>query len=429
MKLNLTGKNFDRNIDKRVAFVLGFSLPFPGAGWRRIEYFARYLADRGFRVYVLGSITPSYILSMLRKRTETKNNQYGRKAYLILNVQPYIGLNHILARILNIVTGLILVLVLLILKPHIIVVSVPNIEQVLFSYIASRLVRAELIVDIRDPHEDYMIRYSKSLTQIFARFLKRLNFAVYRRARVVSTVTEGLVRYLARHGVKALLAPNGADTEIFKPYPGKRSDLRKALGLDNVNVIVFSGYLGNYYRIDFILNALASLLREDRHVADKLRLVIIGDIMKQYRETFIKKIKELGIDRQIVVLGVIEDSIKLAQLLSACDVGLISRVEDPFFDYAIPAKIYEYIACGLPVFVLVKRGSDLWNMVERYKIGYVCQPHDIDCIKQVLKDIARGRRLEEFKARVLKLRGLVSREASAKRLCDIIQKLLIGEQR
>jgi len=420
--------NHNHSINKRVAFVLGFNLPFPGAGWRRIDYLARYFTDRGFQVYVLGSITPSYILSMLRRKAKVKNSQYERRTYLILNVQPYISSEHVLAGVLNMITGLFLFFVLLILKPHIIVVSVPNVEQVWSSYMASKLIDAKFIVDIRDPYEDYMVNYSKGLTLIFARFLKKLNFAVYRRAKAVTTVTESLVRYLAKHGVKAILVPNGADMEMFKPYPEEGNSLRKALGLNNVRVIVLSGYLGNYYRIDSILDTLASLSRENRHVTDRLRLVIIGDILRQYRGTFVKKIKELGVDKQVVVLGVVEDPIKLAQLLSACDVGLIPRVEDSLFDYAIPAKFYEYIACGLPVFVLARKGSELWNVVERYKIGYVCRPNDGNCIKQVLKDIAEGKGLEELKARVLMLRELFSREVGAKRLYNIVKQLLKGER-
>jgi hypothetical protein len=37
------------------------------------------------------------------------------------------------------------------------------------------------------------------------------------------------------------------------------------------------------------------------------------------------------------------------KLISDCDVGLIPRIKDPIYDYAIPAKFYEYTACGLPV--------------------------------------------------------------------------------
>jgi len=432
LNLHLTWSNGDHRSNqsnRRIMFVLGFNLPFPGAGWRRIEYFSMYLARKGFSVYILGSITPSHILTLLKKQMRIRNgDQNKRKAYFVLNVQPYVESNHVLAKILNMITGLILIFTSLVLKPAVIIVSIPNVEQVLSSYVASRLVGAKLIVDIRDPHEDYIIKSSKDLTRIFAKFLKKLNFAIYRRAEAVTTVTEGLVNYLAQQGVKALLVPNGADVTVFRPYPN-RDGIREKFGLSNANVIVFNGYLGDYYNLDALFESLAELIKEDRSLVNKLKLMIIGDILKQYRETFVRRIKELDIKKQIVFLGIIRDQIALAQLLSACDVGLIPRVEDPFFDFSIPAKFYEYIACGLPVFVLARKGSELWNVVERYKIGYTCQPNDVGCIKQVLNDIVEGSNLKELKARVLMLREFFSREASAKRLYGIVKQLLTSERR
>lgn len=405
-------------------FVLWSRPSFPGAGWRRVEYFSRYFAGRGFSVYVLGSVPPSY---MLRGGVEVQGGgQSERGVYSVLSIQPYMGLSRVPARALGIIVGLVLVLALLVLRPGVVVVSVPSAGQVLASYIASRLVGARLVVDIRDPHEDYIIMRSRGLARRLFKFLKKLNFVVYRRADAVTTVTEGLARYLARHGVKAVLAPNGADTTVFKPYT-EAGDIRRSLGLDGARVIVFSGYLGDYYRIDALLESLARLVKRGEPFAGQLRLVIVGGMPGRYRGNLVRRVRELGIDGLVMVLGVIESPVRLAQLLSACDVGLIPRVGDPFFDYAIPVKFYEYIACGLPVFVLARRGSDLWRIVERYRIGYVCEPHDTACIEQVLRDIARGRRLGELRARVLRLRRIVSREEGARRLYNTVKQFLASE--
>jgi hypothetical protein len=38
----------------RILFFLGFANPFPGAGWTRIGFFAKYFKDKGHDVAVIG---------------------------------------------------------------------------------------------------------------------------------------------------------------------------------------------------------------------------------------------------------------------------------------------------------------------------------------------------------------------------------------
>ena len=162
---------------KKIVFVLGSHLPSPGAGWRRIEYFARYLSCKGFRVYILGSIFPAYVLSILRNNKRYRSSMH-RKSYLIMNIQLYMRPIHASLRILNMVTALFLTFSIIALRPKVVIVSVPNIEQVWASYVGARLVGAKFIVDIRDPAEDYAIINSRRLTKRLCIFIKRFNFAI-----------------------------------------------------------------------------------------------------------------------------------------------------------------------------------------------------------------------------------------------------------
>jgi len=410
----------------RVLFVLGFRIPFPGAAWRRIEYFAKYLASKGMYVYIIGTITPTSILSKLKSLMYGESKyKVGSLSYAILNIQPYIGLKLWLISLFNVLTSILITLTILLLRPKIVVVSIPEIEQVFASYIGAKLVRAKFIADIRDPAEEHVLMNTKGLNRRFYELVKRLNFAIYREADAVTTVTGGLAKYLASHGVKAVLAPNGADTNFFKPYPD-RQKIRKILGLNNsAKAIVFSGYLGAYYRIDNFLKALAKIVEENPFIKNRIRVVIVGGFSdSNYAKTFARMVRDLGIEELIVNLGVIKSPKRLAQILSACDIGLIPRVSDPIFDYAIPAKFSEYIACGLPVFVIARKGSELWNVVERYKLGYVCQPTDIECMAQTIKDIVIEGKLESSRINVLRMRKFVDRKRGAEALYIAIRSLM-----
>jgi glycosyltransferase involved in cell wall biosynthesis len=309
-------------------------------------------------------------------------------------------------------------------KPKIVIVSIPEIEQVFASYIGAKLVRAKFIADIRDPAEDYVIMNTKGLSRKLYELMKRLNFAIYRKADAVATVTESLVKYLIKHGIKAILIPNGADTRIFRQH-SEGQKIRGVLGLsDTDKAIVFNGHLGTYYRIDNFLMALAKVIKKKPGIKNRIKVVIIGSIDPVYAKIFTRIVRSFSIEKSIINLGMVESPERLAQVLSACDIGLIPRLSDPLFDYALPAKFYEYIACGLPVFAMARKGSELWKTVKQYGLGYVCQPEDLRCIAQALTDIVEGGRLEEFKMNILRMRRFVDREKGAKALYITIRSLI-----
>jgi len=420
----------------RVVMVLGFSLPFPGAAWRRIEYFARYLASKGSTVYILGTITPTYLLQRLisklrsfKRESCTKNSH---TPYMVMNVQPYIGSRTSLAVIHNFISAVIIAFMIVLYSPHIVINSIPNIEQVWASYAGARAIGAKIIVDVRDPAEDYALRQAKGLAKVILRFIKKLNFIIYKRVDIVTTVTTSLANYLAKHGITSILVPNGADTNIFRPHSDlDRRMIRKILGIGNdTRVIVFNGYLGEYYKIDGLLEALAKAVKEKPEIKSKIKIVIIGGfVSKSYAKLFIKRIKNLNINDLIINLGVIKSQEKLAQMLAACDIGLIPRISDPFFDYAMPAKFYEYIACGLPIIALTRRSSELANTIIKYDIGYVCEPEDINCLKEILFEISLNKKvIFKYRLNALTYRKLFSREKGAKVIFKILGRLLLNRQ-
>jgi len=83
-------------------------------------------------VYIAGAITPTLVLSKLRLLTCRKQGYRAKPSnYTILNVQPYIGLKLWLTSIFNVITSLFITVTIPLLKPEIVIVSIPEIEQVL----------------------------------------------------------------------------------------------------------------------------------------------------------------------------------------------------------------------------------------------------------------------------------------------------------
>jgi glycosyltransferase involved in cell wall biosynthesis len=214
---------------------------------------------------------------------------------------------------------------------------------------------------------------------------------------------------------------NGADVYTFRPYP--RFEARRKLGLsDDAVIFVFNGYLGGYYDATSLLQAVARLPSELKKKVVFLLVGGFGDAT--YARKFVRVAKELRLSSNIKVLQPMRDARTLAEILSAADVGVITRVNSEVYDPAIPAKFYEYLACGLPVIALARRGSELWRQIEEWDVGFACEPHDLDCITRALEKIFDESSMESIRSNVLRVRPLIDRHRAAEKLYKLLRELL-----
>jgi glycosyltransferase involved in cell wall biosynthesis len=281
-------------------------------------------------------------------------------------------------------------------------------------------VRSKLIIDIRDPQEELMAyRYRKGFLGLIVKIYRQINYSIYRRSDGVLGVTEKLVRTIAKEISRSVyLVPNGADLSIFKPLDKKEARLK--LGLSQGSL--FIGYVGGlssygYYNILPILVAIRKIRRK---LGIDVKLVAAGPI-------YIKRIAE-GFRDEFKYLGVL-DTKGVVTLLSACDLGIIPRIGDPIYDYAIPVKFYEYVATGLPIIVIARKRNELAEVVERNKLGIVCEPGDHICLEEAIETLAMNRGLiDELRKNVLTFRKRIDREFGAKRLFELIIGLMQGDK-
>ena len=400
----------------RIIIVSSYDFPFAGAPWRRIEYFANFISECNMEVYVIGSLLPNRRLSeILRKANGIIYNRF-----IIFNLQWHINHSNWFIELFNILGTIPALFASLILRPKIILVSLPHIEQLPTMYLAAKLVNARLVVDIRDPFE-YWLNWTKGFTRKIFSFIIMVDYTILRRADLVLAVTPGLVRLLAVQGVHAQLVMNGADMRVFRPYP--RHEARKKLGLNNdAMVLIFSGRLGGYYDAIPLLRAIARLPDE---LKKKVVLLLVGGFGDAtYAKKFVRVAKELRLSSNIKVLQQIQETRTLAEILSAARAGVITHVASELYDPAIPVKFYEYLACGVPVIALTRRGSELWRLITKWGVGFACEQHDLDCIRKALEKIFDENTIESIRANVLRVRPLIDRRRAAEKLYSLLCELL-----
>ncbi|MEM3190362.1 MAG: glycosyltransferase family 4 protein [Candidatus Bathyarchaeia archaeon] len=355
----------------KTLFFLGFPNPFPGAGWTRVSFFATCFKNRGHDVTVAGVFSPKSV------------RQAGVKCWKgirIYNLCPTFWVEGFPSLIFNVFLSFIVYpLLMLLLRPQLAVVSVPTGEPAVGAFFSSKLVGAKVVFDVRDEWEDYVISKASSHTyRAIYRLFKALMASIYAKSDLVVAVTPNIVRSLLLRGVKEVkLVPNGADVSVFRPY--EKASMREKLGLKKDDfILVYSGGVGGYYRLDIVVKAMARL---NNVMRGKIKLLIVGSgDMPQ----LIRLAEKLGLKDNVVYLGVRNDRKELAQILSAGDVGIVPYDDNLLWKNSVSAKFYEYCACGLPVVATVYEDSILAKLIKENGIGLTARPMDEEKLAEAI---------------------------------------------
>lgn len=356
----------------KILFVLLTPIPYPGAAWNRIEYFANHMKNLNFKISIAGAFS----LKTIDQAGSTELN-----GIRISNFVPIIMTAGLLSNLFNILSSFIFGFVILLLtRPDIVVMSVPASGNSLGFYSIAQLFRCKIITDYRDEWEDFLYNLSSSrLSKIFFKIMKDIMTRCYCKSNVVLAVTQPFADSLSRRGVERVkIVPNGADLTMFCPKDKILS--RKQLGLpENDFIIIFSGHVGGYYRLDIVMRALKQVVTYHN---PNTRLIIAG---RGYSiPSILSLADELGIREKVVYLGKIMDKERLVEALCSADVGIIPYDSNPLWRNSLPVKSLEYLACGLPLLATAYIDSVIGRIIIENDLGVVTKSDDIDAASQAI---------------------------------------------
>jgi glycosyltransferase involved in cell wall biosynthesis len=399
------------NKKMRILFFLHLPIPSSHAAWRRIEVFAECFKDEGHQVAIAGAFSPKSL---------SKAGSIRWRGIRIINVTPIVNTPNTVTLIFNILSSVLTSFVLLILlRPQMIIISVPLGETALGSYMIGKLFRRKIVIDYRDEWEDFIINGANlGINQRSYRTLKNVMTRCYLSCDLVVTVTEGLARSLSSRGVKNVkIVTNGADSSVFKPYDKDitRTKIRFNQG---EFIFVYSGTLGSYYYrpLDIVFRALKKLISRVHNI----KIIIVGE--GPYYKAILNLSKEIGIQNNTFYLGARTDKVELAEILSAADVGIIPLDANPHWKNTLPAKAFEYFACGLPVVATVYKDSALGKLINENKIGLISDPEDVDALADIMEKIYSDAlfRKDAGKRAVLLVQERYDRRKTAKQFLSLL---------
>jgi len=243
-------------------------------------------------------------------------------------------------------------------KPSYIVGVMPPFETGASSWLLSKFLGIRLVIDLMD---DWEASVEWNLTHYIPLKLWKLLFNIatyiYSSATCILAVTSIIAETVRRRDVHApiVLVPEGADTSIFFPRKkAVRDKIRLSHGLPkNRIVVVYSGSITQYYRLDLIVKSAESLpdnMKEKFFFLFYLYRGVehIKNMKKQLRLS----------DDMVDVRGPLPRR-KLSEVLAACDVGLVPFDDKKYLLCARSTKLYEYLSTGLYVISSGPEGGEL----------------------------------------------------------------------
>jgi glycosyltransferase involved in cell wall biosynthesis len=216
------------------------------------------------------------------------------------------------------------------------------------------------------------------------------------RADAVLAVSAALRDHVVSLGVaseRVHVVPNGVDASLFRARPSDGA-VRQRWGLDGGPVL---GYVGGLRRWHGVA-ALPPLLERLGQRYRGLRLVIVGN--GPLRGDLERDLRLRGLLHSVVFTGARPHE-EIAALIGQFDVALAPYAYLDHAFYFSPLKLFEYMACGVPV--VAAASGQIAEVVQDGETGLLYPPGDLEALTaacgRLLADSALRQRLGQPGAR------------------------------
>ena len=258
-------------------------------------------------------------------------------------------------------------------KPDLLIIESPPLGLGVVAVALARFWRIPYLFDVMDLQPDAAADLGLLPPGRILSFLYKVERLAYRRAALVTTLTEEMAQRIRSKGIgdsKVAVCPIPATQAAFNMYQSQAGEsFLKQHGLEDRFLVVHSGNMGVKQGLGVVLEAAART--RDKAItylmigsgADRPRLEALAAEMKLANVQF---------------MPVLPDQ-EFAAALSAADLALVCQqkcVSDIFF----PSKTITYLAAGKPVFASVNRESRVASTVLEAEAGEVLAPEDPDAL-------------------------------------------------
>jgi colanic acid biosynthesis glycosyl transferase WcaI len=254
----------------------------------------------------------------------------------------------------------------------VVLVSTPPVTLALPALVAGLRHRAPVVLDVRDVYPEVAIKLGiwkpRSLP---ARLVTALSETLYRRARLIFTVTETCRQEILAHGVpaaKVVNAPNGFDkvrVALHGLAPRTNGEF----------VVAYAGNMGVATGMDAVLDAARELLPKESY-----RFVLVGGgaesagLARRIEREQLSNVTLLGAQPRDIAAAVLRDA-------DVCLVPLRRGIVD-----SLPSKLFDALSLGTPVIVCAD--GEAKSFIERSGGGIAVPPENGSALASAIGELA-----------------------------------------
>ena len=254
-------------------------------------------------------------------------------------------------------------------------------------YLSKRL-KAKLIFNVSDLWPESAERLGIIKNKIFLYPAYLLEWLIYKNAYLVTCQTKGILKNINKRypKVETYWFPNGIDKSIlnFKKDKYFSQNFKK----EGKKLIIYGGLLGHAQGLDTILKAKKWIKKNYPLINDGLKIVFIGDGPEKIK---LEKLNQ-SMETNITFLPADIKS-KFISKLSSGDACIIPLRKLDIFKGAIPSKIFDALALGIPI-ILGVDGEARELFIEEANAGIFYKPENYQELAKGLIKIYRNKNLE-----------------------------------
>jgi len=337
----------------RIIVLTQYYPPEIGAPQNRLSDLARRLVRMGHQVTVLTAM-PNYPTGRIHEG-------YRRRVYMretIDGVLVYRGWIYastsrkVVPRLLNYFSFVLSSLIagaFFLRRADFLLVESPPLFLGISGYFLAKLKRARLLLNVADlwpkAAVDMKVISNKSLINAAERFENLL----YRKASLIIAQTQGIMSHIKERAPqkKVCLLTNGADPDQFGPnMTGPRT--LKEFGLEGCFIIGYAGLHGPAQALEKVIDA-AQHLRSFPNIV----LAFFGE--GPHKSDLQKRVREKGLKN--VRFFPLQSRKRMPGLIASWDIGLVPLYNSPLMRGALPSKMFEVMAAGVPVLLSAPPGE------------------------------------------------------------------------
>lgn len=186
---------------------------------------------------------------------------------------------------------------------------------------------------------------------------------------------------------KIIVVRNGANTDLFKPI--SKAKAQKELELDEkFSYACFVSSFYPYHGVSELIHSAKIVLAKN----PKIKFLMVGD--GNDRKQSENLVQELGISENFIFTGSMTHE-RVPLYISASDFAICFIRTTQKDDLYSPLKLYEYLACGVPV--LASAGIECGQFVESIEAGISVELDNFEEISEGILEILEKDLAEKFR--------------------------------